>query len=108
MTVSGGNRVPAKIGVRSLWESARELYDLAASGDVAESCVELRLHALSVMLASDPLSVFDFVPLPTTRADGIRVSVVLKDSLSADLALATNDVECVRHKPSERDSAERL
>jgi hypothetical protein len=82
------------------WRAGLELYDLAASGGLAHRLVERRLDVLNEMLASDPLSVLDFIPLTTVGADGMRVIVVIRDDLSANLALAANDFELVGHKPS--------
>jgi hypothetical protein len=87
------HRVPPESTIGLQWSAGLKLHDLAASGGVSHRLVERRLHALSVMLASDPLSVFNFVPLPATGADGLRVAVSIRDDLSVKLALAANDPE---------------
>lgn len=98
--MSEGNCVPAEIAGWPQWRTGLELYELAASGGIAHRLVESRFDALNEMLARDPLSVFDFVPLPTVGAGSICVSVVLRDDFSANLALAANDLELVSHMSS--------
>ena len=104
---SDGNSVPAEGGTGPLWRAGLELQKLAAPRGVSHGLVERRLHALNVMLASDPLSVFDFVPLPAAGANGLRVSVIIRDDLSANLALAAHNFELVGHSdlPRSGDSA---
>jgi hypothetical protein len=75
------------------FEAGLELYDLAASDGIPDGLVESRLRALNVMLATNPESVFNFVPLPATRTNGLGISIVIRDDLGRHLALAANDFD---------------
>jgi hypothetical protein len=110
LTISDFDRVPFEARITRVWRAGFEFHELAASSGVAHGLVEHRLHVLNVMLANDPLSVFYVVALPTTGTNGIRVSVILCDDLGADLAIAANDLELVRHGATlpESDPAEQL
>lgn len=108
--MSDFDRVPFEAGSTQGWRAGFEFHEPAASSGVAHGLVEHRLDVLNVMLASDVLSVFHVVALPTTGTNGIRASVILCDDLGTDLAIAANDLELVRHGATlpESDPAEQL
>jgi len=87
------------------FEAGLEIYDLAASDSISDGFVESRLRALNVMLTTDPQSVFNFVPLPATSANGLGISIVIRDDLGRHLARAANDFD-LSHTTSPADAGD--
>ena len=87
----------------------RELHELVASDGVSDALLKVRYHLAQEMLASDPLSIFEIVPLAAHRTHG-HFTIRVRDNCNVRLALPAHDFELARHmRPpaATRDSAER-
>ena len=74
----------------------RELHELVAIDEALEVRLKTRYHLLQKMLASNPLSVFQIVPLATSGANG-RFTITARSHLSVRLAGGTDDLELRAH-----------
>ena len=72
------------------------LHELVAIDEALEVRLQTRYHLLQKLLASDPLSVFQIVPLATSGANG-RFTITARGHLSVRLAGGTNDLELRAH-----------
>jgi hypothetical protein len=89
--MSDGNGVPpvGPLGYRL----GLELGELAFRG-VTDPLEKVRTaRALKDMLAADPLSVLDFIPLPAAGTHGLRVAVRIRDDFGVNLARAAHKLE---------------
>jgi len=75
---------------------AGELHELVAIDDALEVRLQTRYHLLQKLLASDPLSVFQIVPLAASGANG-RFTITARSDLSVRLAGGTDDLELRAH-----------
>lgn len=77
----------------------RELQRTIAFEGIPDALLNVRYHLVQEMLASDPLSVFEVVPLITLGAYN-RFTVRLREDLNVRLATAAHNLELVRHTPT--------
>lgn len=73
-----------------------ELYKLIAASAASDVALQDACRRVCEMLASDPHSVIDFVPLPTAGAQGLRFTIRILDDFRINFALAANDPD-IRH-----------